>query len=82
MNRIMITKKGDDDEKRWSAILIFTMLGGQIFIGALQANEVAEKAAITASGAWLSLVDRGDYAESWNQATGLALKIPNIQGYA
>ncbi len=32
---------------------------------------MAEKAAITASGAWLSLVDRGDYAESWNQAAGL-----------
>jgi len=51
-------------------------------MGSLQANEVAEKAAVAASGAWLSLVDRGDYAESWNQAAGLALKIPNIQGYA
>jgi hypothetical protein len=69
-------------KKRWSAILIFTMLGGQIFIGALHANEVAEKAAVTASGTWLSLMDRGHYAESWNQAAGLALKIPNIQGYA
>jgi len=48
----------------------------------LHANEVAEKGAVTATGAWLSLVDRGDYAESWNQAAGLALKIPNIQGYA
>jgi hypothetical protein len=48
----------------------------------LQANEVAEKAAVAASGAWLSLVDGGSYAESWNQAAGLALKIPNIQGYA
>jgi len=37
----------------------------------LQANEVAEKAAITASGAWLALVDEGNYAESWNQAAGL-----------
>ena len=51
-------------------------------MGSLHANEVAEKGAVTASGAWLSLVDRGDYAESWNQAAGLALKIPNIQGYA
>jgi len=69
-------------KNRWSAILIFTMLGGQIFIGALHASEVAEKAAVAASGAWLSLVDGGSYAESWNQAAGLALKIPNIQGYA
>ena len=51
-------------------------------MGSLQANEVAEKAAVAASGAWLSLVDGGSYAESWNQAAGLALKIPNIQGYA
>ena len=36
----------------------------------LQANEVAEKAAVAASGAWLSLVDGGSYAESWNQAAG------------
>ena len=37
----------------------------------LKANEVAEKAAIAAAGAWLSLVDEGNYAESWNQASGL-----------
>ncbi len=37
----------------------------------LKANEVAEKAAITAAGAWLSLVDEGNYAESWNQASAL-----------
>jgi hypothetical protein len=67
---------------RLSLILILTMLCSLVFMGVLQANEAAEKAAITASGAWLSLVDRGDYAESWNQAAGLALKIPNIQGYA
>ena len=37
----------------------------------LQANEVAEKVAVTASNAWLSLVDGENYAESWNQAAGL-----------
>ena len=58
-------------EKRWRVILTLTMLGSLIFTCALQANEVAEKAAITASGAWLSLVDEGNYAESWNQAAGL-----------
>jgi len=40
------------------------------FIGSLYANEAAQKAAITAAGAWLSLVDEGNYAESWNQAAG------------
>jgi len=69
-------------KSRTGLVLSLTILSILFSMGSLQANEVAEKAAITASGAWLSLVDRGDYAESWNQAAGLALKIPNIQGYA
>jgi hypothetical protein len=40
-------------------------------MSSLHANEVAEKAAVTASGAWLSLVDEGNYAESWNQTCAL-----------
>jgi hypothetical protein len=32
---------------------------------------MAEKGAVAASGAWLFLVDEGNYAESWNQAAGL-----------
>ena len=31
----------------------------------------AKKAAVTASNAWLSLVDEENYAESWNQAASL-----------
>jgi hypothetical protein len=58
-------------KNRWIVFLTLTMLCSLVFPGALQANEVAEKAAITASGAWLSLVDEGNYAESWNQAAGL-----------
>jgi len=46
------------------ASLLFT-------VGSLHANEVAEEAAVAASGAWVSLVDGGDYAESWNQASAL-----------
>jgi hypothetical protein len=57
-------------KNRWKAILIFIILGSLIFT-TLQANEVAEKAAVTASGAWLSLADEGNYIESWNQAAGL-----------
>ena len=57
-------------KNRWKAILIFIILGSLIFT-TLQANEVAEKAAVTASSAWLSLVDEGNYAESWNEAAGL-----------
>jgi hypothetical protein len=69
-------------KSRTGLVLSLTILSILFSMGSLQANEVAEKATITASGAWLSLVERGDYAESWNQAAGLALKIPNIQGYA
>jgi hypothetical protein len=57
--------------KRKSVILVFIILSGIIFTGALQANEVVEKAVVTAAGAWFSLVDEGNYAESWNQAAGL-----------
>jgi hypothetical protein len=63
-------------------VLSLTILSILFSMGSLQANEVAEKAAIAAAGAWLFLVDGGSCAESWNQAAGLALKIPNIQGYA
>jgi len=58
-------------ENRWSLILILTMLCNLILTGALQANEGVEKAAVTASGTWLSLVDEGNYTESWNQAATL-----------
>jgi len=50
---------------------LLTILSIFFSLNPIQANEVAEKAAIAASGAWLSLVDEGNYAESWNQASGL-----------
>jgi hypothetical protein len=52
-------------------VLSLAILSILFSLGSLQANEVAEKAAVTAAGAWLSLVDEGNYAESWNQAAGL-----------
>ena len=58
-------------KSRTGLVLSLTILSILFSMGSLQANEVAEKAAVAASGAWLSLVDRGDYAESWNQAAGL-----------
>jgi hypothetical protein len=61
-------KEGDQMKNRWSLILILTISCGLILMGTLQANEAAEKAAAEASHAWLSLVDKGNYAESWNQA--------------
>jgi hypothetical protein len=58
-------------KSRTGLVLSLTILSILFSMGSLQANEVAEKAAITASGAWLSWVDEGNYAESWNQAAGL-----------
>lgn len=51
-------------------ILSLIVLSILCSMGTLQANEVAEKAAVAASNAWLSLVDEGNYVESWNQAAG------------
>jgi hypothetical protein len=56
---------------RTGLVLSLTILSFLFSMGSLHANEVAEKAAVTASGAWLSLVDEGNYAESWNQASAL-----------
>ena len=58
-------------KSRTSFVLGLAILGLLFCPGFLRANEVAEKAAVTASGAWLSLVDEGNYAESWNQTSAL-----------
>ena len=56
---------------RTGFVLALAILSLLFALGSLHANEVAEKAAVTASGAWVSLVDGRDYAESWNQASAL-----------
>lgn len=56
---------------RMSLVLLLIILTILFPRSPLKANEAAEKAAIAASGAWLSLVDEGNYAESWNQASAL-----------
>jgi len=56
---------------RRGALLAITVLSNMILTGALRADEGAEIAAFAASSAWLSLVDEGNYVESWNQASGL-----------
>ena len=58
-------------KSRAGLVLLLTILSILFSLNPIQANEVAEKGAIAASGAWLSLVDEGNYAESWNQAAGL-----------
>ncbi|MDP2967977.1 MAG: DUF4019 domain-containing protein [Deltaproteobacteria bacterium] len=57
-------------KSRTGLVLSLTILSILFSIGSLYANEAAQKAAITVAGAWLSLVDEGNYAESWNQAAG------------
>ena len=56
---------------RAGLVLVSAILSLLFTMGSLHANEVAEKAAVAASGAWVSLVDGGDYAESWNEASAL-----------
>lgn len=47
-------------------MLLFAVLG---FTGCASTNNPeAETAAVTAAEAWLSLVDAGEYAESWEEA--------------
>ena len=58
-------------KSRTGLVLLLTILSILFPLNPIQANEVGEKGAIAASGAWLSLVDEGNYAESWNQAAGL-----------
>jgi hypothetical protein len=52
-------------------VLSLIILSTLFSINPLQANEVAEKTAVAASNAWLSLVDGENYAESWYQASSL-----------
>jgi len=58
-------------KSRTGMVLSLAILSVLFSMSLLQANEVAEKAAVTASNAWLSLVDGENYAESWNQAAAL-----------
>jgi hypothetical protein len=56
-------------KSRAGLVLLLTNLSILFLVGSPSANEVAEKAAVTASNSWLSMVDEGNYAESWNQAS-------------
>jgi hypothetical protein len=58
-------------KSRTGMVLSLAILSVLFSMSPLQANEVAEKAAVTASNAWLSLVDGENYAESWDQAAAL-----------
>jgi len=55
---------------RTGLVLLLAILSIFLSTGPIYANEAAQKAAVTAAGVWLSLVDEGNYAESWNQAAG------------
>ena len=56
---------------RTGFVLAVAILSLLFTVSSLHANEVAEKSAVTAVGVWVSLVDGGDYGESWNQASAL-----------
>jgi hypothetical protein len=50
----------------WIAVPV---LVGCLMVGVALANEAAKKAAEAAATPWLALVDRADYAGSWNQGS-------------
>jgi hypothetical protein len=56
-----------------SLVQIVLALGilGALVIVASAAEETKEDAAVRAADAWLALVDRGDYRESWDDAAQL-----------
>jgi hypothetical protein len=56
---------------RTGLVSALTILSILFSMSRLMASDVAEEVAVKASGVWLSLVDAGDYAESWNQASAL-----------
>lgn len=57
------------------ALWILAAIGALLLVvAALRAEESSEKAATEAAGAWLRLVDAGEYAESWKQAASLFRK--------
>ncbi|HSB06489.1 MAG TPA: DUF4019 domain-containing protein [Thermodesulfobacteriota bacterium] len=55
-------------KSRRIAILSIVILCSLVFASFLYADQTAEKAALTSSSAWLSLVDEGKYSESWDHA--------------
>ena len=48
-----------------SLIAVFMIVAG---VGSVAAESGKEKAAVVAAEKWVSLVDQGKYAESWNEA--------------
>ena len=40
-----------------------------------ETNPEAEKAALEAAGAWLQLLDSGEYAKTWEEAAGYVKKL-------
>jgi hypothetical protein len=57
------------------ALWILAAIGALLLVvAALRAEESPEKATPEAAGAWLRLVDAGEYAESWKQASSLFRK--------
>ncbi len=55
-------------KSKWNIPLAAIILTSLLFVPSLHAGDAAEKVALVAAGAWLSLVDEGRYPETWDQA--------------
>ena len=54
------------NRRKWGFIIV--MVSMLSFSPAIQADQLAEEAAVTASQTWLALVDEGNYSGSWEEA--------------
>lgn len=61
----------------------FVLIGLSIFISgaAVSADNDAERSALNASGSWLELVDKGLFAESWDEAAQLFRNAVTREGW-
>lgn len=49
-------------------MVMVIMLTGSLMAGSSSKQKSASKAAIAAAESWLAMIDRGEYAQSWDQA--------------
>lgn len=63
-------------------VSVFSLLFCLAAINPALADAKAEQAAISAAGAWLNLVDRGRYSDSWQQAASTFQTVVNKEQWA
>lgn len=79
---IKYTHKGGRVMKRTSfVIMVFIFFLLTVLSYGVNADQSAEEAAVASSQEWLSLVDAGKYAESWDEAAGYLKNVLQKQNW-